>query len=480
MNQALRISIISGCVAHLYCKFACSIKRRISLKFILKNVIITPVIFFASSCTQQKRTLDFTNKDINNVLTKMTELMVHDVTNPPLAARFFSYTCLSGYEVIAENDSSMKSMHGILNDYPQIKIPAAKTNSDYHLAALLAMMETAKKMQPSGSLFNEYENNFIDSCKRAGLAADVIDSSKSYALEISKQILAYAKADKYVQTTEYPRYTPLKGDGYWYPTPPGFFAAVEPYFNTVRPFTLDSAEQFKPLPPAAFSTDKHSEFYALANAVYKEGLSSTKEHQLIASFWDCNPFAMDDNGHLMVGLKKISPGAHWLGITGIACAKTNTGFNKSMQIFTTVSVSLMDAFMCCWDEKYRSNRIRPETAIRKYIDPNWQPLLQTPPFPEYLSGHSVVSSASAVILTHYFGDHFSYTDSVEFSYGIQPRSFQSFQQAAQEAAISRFYGGIHFMDAINNGLTQGAAVGEWVLRKMSGNVKSNDLSAAKQ
>ncbi|MEP7319387.1 MAG: haloperoxidase, partial [Panacibacter sp.] len=106
------------------------------------------------------------------------------------------------------------------------------------------------------------------------------------------------------------------------------------------------------------------------------------------------------------------------------------------------------------------------TAIRKYIDPQWTPLLQTPPFPEYLSGHSVISAASAVILTHYFGDSFSYTDSVEVTYGLPSRTFKSFQQAAEEAGVSRFYGGIHFMDAITNGQQQGAKVGEWVLQKI--------------
>jgi len=427
-------------------------------------VILIASIFLLHSC-KQKEEIQFTNKDINQVITKMTDIMVHDVTNPPLAARFFSYACLSGYETVSENDSSIKSMHGILNGYPQIKKPQIK-NHNYQLTALLAMMETAKKMQPSGSLFEDYENHFLDSLKQEGLSQEIIDSSKTYALQISKQILAYAKTDKYAATTDYPRYTPMKGDGYWYPTPPGFFAAVEPYFSTVRPFTLDSAAQFKPEPPVLFSSQKNSPFYKLMMQNYQmSGVGLSEEQKVIASFWDCNPFAMEDNGHLMVGLKKISPGAHWLGITGVACAATNKGFNESMKIFTTVSVGLMDAFMCCWDEKYRSNRIRPETAIRKYIDPNWQPLLQTPPFPEYLSGHSVVSAASAAILTNFFGDNFSFTDSVEVAYGLPPRKFSSFQQAAQEAAISRFYGGIHFMDAIDNGLTQGTKVGEWVLQK---------------
>ena len=136
-----------------------------------------------------------------------------------------------------------------------------------------------------------------------------------------------------------------------------------------------------------------------------------------------------------------------------------------MAIHTLVSIGLMDAFICCWDEKYRSNRIRPETAIRNIIDQSWQPFLQTPPFPEYLSGHSTISASSSTILTHFFGDNFSYTDTIEVSFGLPARRFSSFKHAANEAAISRFYGGIHFMDAVDNGLEVGEKVGRRVIEK---------------
>jgi hypothetical protein len=168
----------------------------------------------------------------------------------------------------------------------------------------------------------------------------------------------------------------------------------------------------------------------------------------------------------MSGVKKMSPGAHWLAITGIACRQDNASFALSMKVHTMVSIGLMDAFICCWDEKFRSNRIRPETAIRAYINANFSPLLQTPPFPEYLSGHSTISAACAVILSHYFGDEFHYNDSSERSYGLPDRKFKSFQEAAIEAGISRFYGGIHFMDAVDNGRKQGLQVGEWVLQRV--------------
>jgi hypothetical protein len=425
------------------------------------------LILLTSGCSKNNNNHTLTNKDVGKVIHQMSAIMLHDVTNPPLAARFFAYTCLSGYEVTAENDKQVESMQGKLNQYPIINKPKQINGYNYQFSAILAMYKTAEKLQPSGStLMAKNEQNFIDSCKSLGFDQQTIDSSKSYAAFISKKILAYAKADKYNRISNYRRYTPAGTPGSWDPTPPSYMSPVEPYFNTVRPLTLDSAAQFVPDAPIPFSTDKHSAFYKYLLLSYtKSGNGLTQEEKNIANFWDCNPFAVQNDGHMLIGLKKISPGAHWMGIANIACEKTKASFIKTMQVNTVEAIGLLDCFICCWEDKYRTNRIRPETAIRQYIDPNWKPLLQTPPFPEYISGHSVVSATSAVILTYYFGDNFAYTDNVEHDFGIPPRKFSSFQQAAQEAAISRFWGGIHFMDAINNGLKQGNKVGNWVLRK---------------
>lgn len=434
---------------------------------IVYTIVVTLLTGF-SGCRQSPKVLpSFATEDISRVVTQMTEVMIHDITNPPLAARFFSYACLSGYEVLVQNDSTMKGMRGILNDYPVIHKPDSLRGYHVQLSALLAMMETAKKMQPSGKLIGEYEQRFMDSCKKTGFPEEVVEQSLGYASWVSKKILAYARSDRYNRISNYPRYTPVNKPGCWYPTAPAYLAAVEPYFNTVRSFTLDSASQFIPARPVTFATDKNSEFYRLMMRNYTTTKEMPMEYRVIAAFWDCNPFAVQDDGHLILGLKKISPGAHWLGITGIACQQTKKRFAESMQIHTMVSMGLMDAFITCWDEKFRSNRIRPETAIRQLVDPHWQPLLQTPPFPEYLSGHSVISSASATILSHYFGNQFAYKDSVEVSYGLPARSFTSFRQAAEEAAISRFYGGIHFMDAIEQGMVQGNKVGDQLIRKVS-------------
>jgi PAP2 superfamily len=430
-----------------------------------KSIALSFLIFTLQSCKKNDtKTPVLESREIHNVIQRMTDIMVHDITNPPLSARFFSYTCLAGYEVVAQNDTAFYSMKGRINEYPLIEKPKISGDYSNSLTAILAMLETAKKMQPSGKLLDDYEVKYLDSCENIGFSKQIIDNSLKYAQAISQQILKYAKADRYNKISNFPRYTPKNTEGSWFPTPPAYMTPVEPYFNTIRPFTLDSSGQFKPAPPVAFSPDKKSAFHQMMEAVYKEKLP--QEHQEIAAFWDCNPFALQDNGHLLVGMKKISPGAHWMGIAGIACDAQKTSFSKTLQVHTVLAMGLMDGFLCCWDEKYRSNRIRPESAIRKYIDPTWKPFLQTPPFPEYLSGHSTISSTAATILTAFFGENFKYIDTVEERFGLKSRSFTSFKQAADEAGISRFYGGIHFMDAITNGQKQGALVGNNIVKKV--------------
>jgi hypothetical protein len=186
----------------------------------------------------------------------------------------------------------------------------------------------------------------------------------------------------------------------------------------------------------------------------------------IAQFWDCNPYVSVSQGHMMFAKKKITPGGHWMGIVKIACKKSNADFEKTVYAYSQTSIGLFEAFISCWDEKYRSNVVRPETVINQNIDENWKPLLQTPPFPEYSSGHSVASTCSAQILTAIFGDNFSFTDDTEEQFGLPKRTFTSFNAAAKEAAMSRFYGGIHYKAAIVNGISQGKNVGDFIVKKL--------------
>jgi hypothetical protein len=157
-----------------------------------------------------------------------------------------------------------------------------------------------------------------------------------------------------------------------------------------------------------------------------------------------------------------------MGITGIACKKQKLSLAKTAYAHALVSIGMADAFISCWNNKYKYNRVRPVTAIKKLIDRNWSPLLQTPPFPEYTSGHSVISTTASTILTHLFGDNFSFTDDTEEEFGLPQRKFNSFAHAAKEAAISRLYGGIHFRDAIENGIKEGEQIGKFVITRSPG------------
>lgn len=451
----------------MYLKSNALIKTNVSTKVIF-GIILVP-LFFSCQSPEEKKSLPA--ESIGWVTEKMTDLMVHDITNPPLAGRFYAYACLSGYEVLATNSEENPSFSGFLNGLDSITHPERDSPS-LPVSAIFAMTHTAKAMQPSGTEMEAFQQSFADSCSSWGYSELEISQAKEYGEFISSQLLEYANSDRYREISKYPRYQPSPGEGKWYPTPPGYFAPVEPYFNTLRPFLLDSPDQFKPKPPVPFSSNPDSEFYALMQEVYE--LEMNKEQREIAAFWDCNPFALEETGHLMVGVKQISPGGHWMGITDIASRKAGLEFEEAMKITTLVALGLMDGFISCWDEKYRSDRVRPETAIRKYLDPSYKPMLQTPPFPEYLSGHSTISTTSAVILSHFFGNRFSYTDTVEEKYGLGTRDYESFLQASEEASISRLYGGIHYMDAITRGQDQGKKVGEWILNEHEAHLnKSN-------
>lgn len=164
----------------------------------------------------------------------------------------------------------------------------------------------------------------------------------------------------------------------------------------------------------------------------------------------------------MLATKKITPGGHWMGITGIACRKANLDFNRTVDAYLRAGTGLFDGFISCWDEKYRSELVRPETLINENFDEDWMPLLQTPPFPEYTSGHSVISGAAGIMLTGVFGENFAFQDSTERVYGLPDRSYESFNAASDEAAISRLYGGIHYMPAIEIGVVQGRTLGAFI------------------
>jgi len=402
----------------------------------------------------------------------LSEVMLHDVANPPAASRFYAYALLGAYEAAFYAQKKLPNINTRLNLDPHIQPPPVPKNFNLSFCTNYTMLQVGRQIMPSGAMLEEKEKLLIDRFrKKKKMSKEDLDEQIRYSEEIANQVVQYARADAYNKLSTYRRYTPNKAEGHWYPTPPEYMSAVEPQWKTVRTFFLDSAKQFAPPPPAVFSKDTASLFYKQMLEVYHVRKNITPEQEIIANFWDCNPFAVTYSGHMAIGLKKISPGGHWMGIAGIACKKADLPLDSAILIHTVVALTLHDGFISCWQEKYQSDRIRPETAINKLLDPSWRPLLQTPPFPEYTSGHSVVSSSVATVLTFLLGDDFSFIDTSEVYFGIPERRFTSFNQAANEAAVSRLYGGIHFRDACDNGVAQGKRVGEFVLSNLFGKIQ---------
>ena len=415
----------------------------------------------------------FSSKDYVIALKKVTDVMLTDVTSPAGAARYYAYVTLASSELNSlfelQGQTFSKSLHG----YKKIEIADSLiVKSDASLTSVYIIYKMAEKLLPSGYKLKTQADSLMQFAEKKNISKTEIENTKIVVKVAVDQMMQYVKRDNFNKLSSYKKYTPLITEGKWQPTSPGFMQALEPDWNRFRTFLLDSAQQFKPKSPTEFDTIKTSPFYKLMHEVYTTVNKLSKKEKEVASFWDCNPFVLQQIGHVEFGIKKISPGGHWMGITGIACLKKEISLKETIFIHTAVAITLSDAFVSCWDEKYRSNRIRPETAINKYIDNKWKPLLQTPPFPEYTSGHSVISTAAATVLTSFFGDNFSFVDTTEIEFGLPQRKFKSFLLASQEAAISRLYGGIHYRDAIENGVLQGENIGIYIVENF---LKKNSL-----
>ncbi len=432
-----------------------------------KIILIISAIILIFSCTEKAEPIAVSPEDLHASVDKVTEIMIHDIFSPPVASRIFAYPNVAAYEIIALKNPEYLSLAGQLTDFTTIPIPKASMVINHEVAAMVAHMELSKRL-----IFSEDKIEMLrDSLYGVwGTKNPVLfEDSKVYGLEVAEHIGEWMNKDNYNQTRTMPQFSvDIEDPTRWQPTPPAYMAGIEPHWNKIRPFVIDSAAQFKPVPPPPFSLEKGSDFFKELEEVYRISNQITakgdeSEEIKIAQFWDCNPYVSVTRGHLMFATKKISPGAHWMGITKIASRKTNSDFDKTVYAYTKASIAMADAFISCWDEKYRSNLIRPETLINEHIDKNWKPVLQTPPFPEYSSGHSVVSGAASVTLTDIFGDDFSFDDDTEVAYGLPVRSFTSFEQAADEAAISRMYGGIHYRAAVEIGVKQGRDLGKFVV-----------------
>ena len=453
------------------------------LKFLIKHIYFLAIIFVLNSCESDERYIDKLNDAslFNDTMQILTDVVVYDIFSPPVASRVYVYPTIAAYSIMQKTyPNKYNSLKYQLTDFNEI---SSYDDPDVipNLSAIHAFLIVGKALIFSENKIDEYMESLYDELRSLGLTKRKLDKSVEYGEIVASEILKWADDDFYKQTRTFPKYTIQQDDKFWKPTPPDYMEGIEPHWNKIRPMVIPSTNIFNPPPPLEINMSKNSSFYNELMEVYRIGRQVTEdnndsEEAKIAAFWDCNPYVSHHKGHAMFATKKITPGGHWIGITKIASEISNDTFDEAINSYLNVSVALFDAFIACWDTKWNTLVVRPETLINQYLDDEWLPKLQTPPFPEYTSGHSVISKASAIVLTKIYGEDFSFDDSTEIKYGLPVRSFNSFEHAADEAAISRLYGGIHYRMAVEHGVIQGDKVGRYISQNLISKIEDIDIA----
>jgi hypothetical protein len=434
----------------------------------MKGLLLLVGLFFLAACKEKKLPAD--GKLLSDAgllhanVDKLTEVIIYDVFSPPVSSRIYTYTSLAAFEALRFLKPGYPSMAAKMHGFPALPVPEKTKSYNYLLASTRAFFTVAEKVTFSVDTLKSYQEGVYADFKTL-LDEKTYSNSLAFGEAVGKAILERSAKDNYKQTRGMPKFLGSNEEGKWRPTPPDYLDAGEPHWQQIKTLVLDSAGQISCPPPPAYSTNKASPFYKSVEEVYNITTGLTEEQKQIAKYWDDNPFVIEHSGHMMFANKKITPVGHWIGITTIACKQKGADAVQAAQAYALTSTAVFDVLISCWKSKYQYQHMRPITLINDWIDPNWLPLLQTPPFPEHSSGHSGISAAAATVLTKLFGS-FSFEDTSDLQYIGMKRSFQSFQHAAQEASISRVYGGIHYTTGVNAGAEQGARVGEYIINKL--------------
>ncbi|MDR7028152.1 vanadium-dependent haloperoxidase [Rhizobium rosettiformans] len=386
------------------------------------------------------------------------ELVRHTPTySPPVASRAFAYLGVTAYEALASGDTTMTSLSGQLNGLTPV--PQREGGMAYDEAVVMqaALSSAAREFfgntGPTGQRALKRMTEKLSSEVSSGLAPELVARSQAYGESITAHILAWSLDDggAKVENMGFPlEYKLTEGPEHWVPT--NLINQQQmpllPKWGENRPFAMKIGNACPLPPPPAYSEEKGSDFYTEALEVYEAVTNLTPEQRAIARFWSDDPM-----------LSPTPPG-HWMSIALKLLDERQASAAEHADLFARLGISLADAFIGCWHSKFEFDLVRPVTYIKRVIDPKWEPILITPPFPEYPSGHSTQSGAAATVLTAFFGENFAFTDNTHEKDKLPNRSFKSFWDAANEAGISRLYGGIHFRAAIDRGLDQGRCIGE--------------------
>ncbi|WP_462262116.1 vanadium-dependent haloperoxidase [Ferruginibacter sp.] len=388
---------------------------------------------------------------------------MEDLFTPPIASRIYVYPNIAFYECIKNDDATLPTLSGKLNGLKNI--PAAPKGADNFIAACVSFSYVAQSLVGTEYKIENWRVAFTDSVYKS-TDSSAVKISVQYGKLVADTIIAWTKRDNYLKSRGLIRYVIKNKAGDWQPTPLDYAQGLEPHWNTIRPLTLTKPSQFSPKEKLVFSMDKKSVFYKTMMETYTIGKTLDTIRKATALYWDDNPNVSANIGHLNYFIHKISPAGHWVMIAKQACIKKAVPVTKAAQVYALETTAMFDAFISCWDEKYRTNLIRPITIINRIIYEKWQPYIQTPPFPEFTSGHSVVSNAATAVLTALLGDNFEFTDATEIPFGMPPRKFSSFYEASIQSSNSRVYGGIHYPETARISILQGRAIGSYIIKKL--------------
>lgn len=380
--------------------------------------------------------------------------------SPPVAARAFAYLGVTVFETVAQHDPALHSLAGQVNGLtapPAPPVGGLDAAAVLHGALAHAMAAHFGNTGPTGQRAMDAMAARLEASATAGLPADLARRSLDHGQALSRHILDWSATDggAVIENLGFPDEAAAPaGPADWVPTSTIGLQQrpLLPGWGSVRPMALPPGDLCDLPPPTPYSEDPGSAFHAEAMEVYTVSKSLTEEQKIIARFWSDDPM-----------LSPTPPG-HWVSIAMQIFARDGMPLAAQAETLALLGIAISDAFVACWRAKYQYNLLRPVTYIRRVIDPAWEPLLITPPFPEYPSGHSSQSGAAAGVMAALFGADFAFDDATHQDDGLAPRHFANFDEAAREAALSRFYGGIHFMPANRLGLEQGACVATHVLR----------------
>lgn len=384
------------------------------------------------------------------------ELVRHTPTfMPPVAARAFAYIGIAAHEALAAGNPALRSLAGQVTDLAPLP---ARGEGDFdapcvlHAALQATVAEMFANTGPTGQRAMTAMGTRLGETASAGVDSDVVTRSTAYGQAVAAHVLAWARVDggAVIENLGFPMdYTPGTRPQDWVPTSLVRLqqAPLLPGWSSCRPFAMPSADATDPGPHPPYDEAPGSDFHAAAREVYDTSRSLTEEQKLIARFW------ADD------AMLTFTPPGHWIAILIQIAERDALPAEQIASTLAKLGVAQADAFIACWATKFRYNLLRPVTYIKRHIDPAWEPLILTPPFPEYTSGHSAQSGAASALLTSALGEGFAFVDTTHVDEGWGERSFPSFAAAAEEAALSRLYGGIHFRFGNEKGLEQGRAVG---------------------